>query len=59
MPELMTAKEVMQFLRVKSPVTLWSWEKAGKLHPVKIGKSKLYHRSSIVALVKEPDTVGR
>lgn len=55
MPELMTCKEVMQFLRVKSPVTLWTWEKAGKLHPIKVGKIKLYHRSSIEALVKEQD----
>lgn len=38
---LMTADELCNWLNI-SKITLWRHEKLGKLHPMKIGKRKVY-----------------
>jgi Helix-turn-helix domain len=51
MPELMTRKEVMDYLRVASKSTMINWERSGKLHPIKIGRHVLYTKESIMTLI--------
>jgi len=46
--DLLTQKEVLPILGLKSPTTLWNWRKNGILKPdTYIGRSPRYKRSSI------------
>ena len=49
--DLIPKSEVCSLLNVK-PVTLWRWEKAEYLKPVKIGNKVMYRKSDLKNLVK-------
>jgi len=46
----MTSAEVC-FLANRSERTLWNWERAGLLHPVRVGRSKFYDPDEVEALL--------
>lgn len=49
---LVPKEEARQMLGSPDPSTLWRWEKAGYLSPVRIGVRVHYRRSDIDALVR-------
>ena len=49
---LVPKEEARQMLGSPDPSTLWRWEKAGYLEPVRIGVRVHYRRSDIDALVR-------
>lgn len=50
--QLLSVDEVCSLLGV-SRVTLWNWERAGKLEPVRFGRMKKYTQRSVDALVNK------
>lgn len=48
--QLLSVEEVSSLLGV-SRVTLWNWERSGKLEPVRFGRMKKYTQRSVDALV--------
>jgi hypothetical protein len=49
---LVRKEDARAILGNPDPSTLWRWEKAGYLTPVKIGVKVFYRRSAIDALIK-------
>ena len=49
--DLLTPGEFAEKLKV-SLVTLWSWDKKGITHPVRIGNAKRYRRSDLEKLMQ-------
>lgn len=50
-PKFLTRKEVVAKLMV-TEVTLWRWEQAGKLVPVRVGSKVLYRISDVLSFIK-------
>jgi predicted DNA-binding transcriptional regulator AlpA len=50
--EFLTGKELAKLLGV-SEVTLWSWDKKGITHPLRIGKQKRYRKSDVEKILEE------
>lgn len=48
--ELLTKKEVCELLKVK-PVTIWRWQKEGKINSYGIGKNRYYKKAEILELL--------
>ena len=48
--ELLTKKEVCEFLKVQ-PITLWRWQKQGKIETYGIGKNRYYKKADILNLL--------
>lgn len=48
--ELLSKKEVCELLKIKS-VTLWRWQKQGKIQTYGIGKSRYYKKAEILDLL--------
>lgn len=53
---LVPKEEARQLLGGPNPSTMWRWEKAGYLTPVKIGVKVFYRRSDIDALIKSNES---
>jgi len=53
---LVQKEEARRQLGSPDPSTLWRWEKAGYLHPVKIGVKVFYRRSEIDGIIKAKET---
>jgi len=54
--QLIQKEEARQILGGPDPSTLWRWEKAGYIKPVKIGVKVFYRRSDIDAIIKKNET---
>ena len=48
--ELLTKKQVCELLMVE-PVTIWRWEKKGKINAYGIGKNRYYKKAEILNLL--------
>ena len=48
--ELLTKKEVCELLKV-TPVTIWRWQKEGKINSYGIGKNRYYKKAEILELL--------
>ena len=48
-----TSKELQELFNLRSPVSVWQWEKKGLLHPVIIQRKKFYLREDIEKLIKQ------
>jgi excisionase family DNA binding protein len=48
--ELLTKKEVCELLKVKA-VTIWRWQKEGKINSYGIGKNRYYKKAEILELL--------
>ncbi len=48
--EILTKKEVCEFLKVQ-PITLWRWQKQGKIETYGIGKNRYYKKAEILNLL--------
>ena len=48
--ELLTKKEVCELLKVK-PITIWRWQKEGKINSYGIGKNRYYKKAEILELL--------
>jgi hypothetical protein len=48
--ELLTKKQVCELLTVQ-PVTIWRWEKLGKINAYGIGKNRYYKKAEILNLL--------
>ena len=53
---LIRKEEARRMLGGPDPSTLWRWEKAGYLTPVKIGVKVFYRQSDIAGIIKEKTT---
>ena len=53
---LIQKEEARRMLGGPNPSTLWRWEKAGYLTPVKIGVKVFYRRSDIDAIIKSNES---
>lgn len=53
---LVQKEEARQLLGGPNPSTMWRWEKAGYLTPVKIGVKVFYRRSDIDAIIKSNES---
>ncbi len=51
---LLTQQEVCQMFS-RGPVTLWRWQKAGKLHPIYIAGKPRYRPDEVERLASEGD----
>lgn len=51
--QLIQKEQARQILGGPDPSTLWRWEKAGYLKPVKIGVKVFYRRSDIDVIIKK------
>lgn len=55
---LVTRDEVVRMLRV-NPSTLWRWEKAGYLSPVRIGVKVMYRQGELDRLIGSKTVVNK
>jgi len=55
--EYLRPEELSRILKV-SLVTIWSWDKKGILHPLRIGNQKRYRKSDIEKFLKDESEAG-
>ena len=51
MDELLTAKDVTRILKI-SPMTLYTWMKAGKIRSYKIGYTRRFKQKDVERLIR-------
>jgi len=53
--EYLTARQFAEALKI-SMVSLWSYDKKGITHPLRVGNSKRYRRSDLEKIMRQNDT---
>lgn len=48
-----TSKDLQELFNLKSPVSVWQWEKKGLLKPIIIQRKKTYLKEDIEKLIKQ------
>lgn len=48
-----TSKDIQELFNLKSPVSVWQWEKKGLLKPIIIQRKKTYLRKDIQLLIEQ------